>query len=190
MLIQLHGFSDPRELFADARFAERFRNMWYFAASICFRGTESYADYMAMDSAFEAMQREPLLPLTPKQRGMIGSDSAEESLQAQIRARRLIGVPKQTEAPRKPVYYMPDFYGDADVTASDRAAQSTRELCAATRKTGSHVCRSDVCHKGKVGRYGFCRLGYRKTTLLLFEPMVCLYKIALVAMAFCQYLHR
>ena len=39
VLIQLHGFSDPRELFADARFAERFRNMWYFVASICFRST-------------------------------------------------------------------------------------------------------------------------------------------------------
>ena len=25
------------------------------------------------------------------------------------------------------------------------------------RKTGNHVCRADVCHKGRIGRMGFCR---------------------------------
>ncbi len=58
------------------------------------------------------------------------------------------------------VYYVPELYGDVEASSGSWAAKSTRELCAATRKTGNHVCRSDVCHKGKIGRYGFCRLGY------------------------------
>ena len=34
MLIQLHGFSHPRDLFTDGRFVARFREMWFFVASI------------------------------------------------------------------------------------------------------------------------------------------------------------
>ena len=27
-------------------------------------------------------------------------------------------------------------------------------------RAGNHVCRSDVCHKGRIGRQGFCRMSY------------------------------
>ena len=46
MLLQLLGFADPRDVFADGRFVERFRRMWLFVASICFRSTEAYAAHM------------------------------------------------------------------------------------------------------------------------------------------------
>ena len=72
MLIQLLGFSHPRDLFADGNFVERFRNMWYFVASICFRSTEAFAAYTAEPAASDALRHEALLPITPKQRGMLG----------------------------------------------------------------------------------------------------------------------
>ena len=53
MLIQLHGFAHPRDLFRDGRFRERFRSMWYFVASICFRSTEAFAAYTGEPGAWE-----------------------------------------------------------------------------------------------------------------------------------------
>ena len=72
MLIQLHGFSHPRDLFADGQFVERCRRMWYFVASICFQSTEAYAEYTKEGSAFQVLRQEPLLSVTQKQRSMIG----------------------------------------------------------------------------------------------------------------------
>ena len=42
-----------------------------------------------------AIAEEPLLPLTKKQRGMIGEERAHASLRAQLRARGLIEMPAQ-----------------------------------------------------------------------------------------------
>ena len=139
MLIQLHGFAHPRDLFRDGAFMERFRRMWLYVASIVFRSTEAYADYTQQEEAFRALQREPLLPITSKQRGMIGRERADASIQAQLFARGLQGVPTLLEPPAKPKYYMPQCYGDAGMTSDAWAATSTRELCAATRKAGNHV---------------------------------------------------
>ena len=160
MLIQLHGFAHPRDLFRDGRFRERFRSMWYFVASICFRSTEAFAAYTEEPGAWETLAEEALLPITPKQRGMIGKSRVTESVKAYLVARGLTDVPQPKAPPAKPVYYVPGIYADASVSSSAWAAYSTRELCSATRKSGNHVCRSDVCHKGKVGQSGFCRLGY------------------------------
>ena len=33
-----------------------------------------------------------------------------------------------------------------------------RDVSAATARTGNHVCRADVCHKGRIGKLGFCRM--------------------------------
>ena len=79
MLVQLLGFAHPRDLFEAGGFADVFRRTWAFAASICFRSTEAYATHMGVPDAFEALHREPLLPITPKQRGMVGNDRSEES---------------------------------------------------------------------------------------------------------------
>ena len=160
MLIQLHGFAHPRDLFADGKFVERFKNMWYFVASICFRSTEAYAAYIGKPSAFDVLSQEPLLPITPKQRGMLGKERADDAIRAQLQARGLSEHPQPVAPPRKPVYYVPRIYQCMDTDSSEWAAESTRELCAATRKSGSHVCRSDVCHKGKLGRTGFCRMSF------------------------------
>ena len=159
-MIQLFGFSHPRDLFRDGAFVERFRRMWYYVASIVFRSTEGYAAYTHEHAAFEALQQEPLLPITPKQRGMIGKERADQSIHAQLAARGLREVPEPSGPPAKPKYYVPKFYGNGSVDSSDWAAMSTHELCASTRKAGNHICRPDVCHKGRVGRCGFCRLGY------------------------------
>ena len=83
-MIQLFGFSHPRDLFRDGAFVERFRRMWYYVASIVFRSTEGYAAYTHEHAAFEALQQEPLLPITPKQRGMIGKERADQSIHAQL----------------------------------------------------------------------------------------------------------
>ena len=36
----------------------------------------------------------------------------------------------------------------------------SQHVAASTRKTGNHVCRPDVCHKGRLGKQGFCRMLY------------------------------
>ena len=88
---------------------------------------------------------------------MVGHERRDESLRAQLFARGLKEYPKATGPPRQPVYHMPKMYGDAAVGAEIWGAESTREVAASTRKTGNHICRTDVCHKGKIGRMGFCR---------------------------------
>ena len=99
MLIQLHGFSHPEDLFADGSFVDRFRKLWYFVASITFRSTEAYAVYTGEPSALEALSSEPLLSITPKQRSMIGNQRAEESIRAQLRARGMSQVPECKQPP-------------------------------------------------------------------------------------------
>ena len=46
MLIQILGFSHPEDLFRDDFLPDVFRRLWYYVASICFRSTESFADYL------------------------------------------------------------------------------------------------------------------------------------------------
>eukprot|EP00973_Karenia_brevis_P032720 4517302-Karenia_brevis.AAC.1 len=40
------------------------------------------------------------------------------------------------------------------------SAAATKEVALRTRKTGNHVCKPAVCHKGKLGKMGFCRMFY------------------------------
>ena len=72
MLIQLLGFSHPRDLFSTSVLPDTFRRVWYFMASICFRSTEAFAHYTREDAAMHSLESKPLLPLTKKQQGMIG----------------------------------------------------------------------------------------------------------------------
>ena len=46
---------------------------------------------------------------------------------------------------------------NASVDGRSWGKQSVQSIMASTRKTGNHVCRPDVCHKGKHGKKGFCR---------------------------------
>ena len=52
------------------------------------------------------------------------------------------------------------FCGDVSSTSAGWSSQSTEEVAMHTRKTGNHVCRADVCHKGRIGEKGFCRMFY------------------------------
>ena len=132
--------------------------MWYFVASISFRSTKAFADYLNEPAAFEELQSLPLLPLTPKQRGMIGEARVHESFRAQLRARKLETLPPRPEVVPEMNYFTSDRFGDASVSAAAWARTSTQQVAIGTRKTGNHVCRADVCHKGRIGRKGFCRM--------------------------------
>ena len=76
------GFSHPEDLFRDDLLPNTFRRLWYFVASICFRSTEAYAHDIGEPSAMGALQKEPLLSITPNQRGMFGKERTEECMRA------------------------------------------------------------------------------------------------------------
>ncbi len=160
MLVQLLGFSHPEDLFNGDLLPELFRRLWLYVASICFRSTEAFADYLAVPSAMEAFQNEVLLPLTQKQRGMIGESRTQETLQAQLKARGQTDLLSHATKPAGMSYVSSAAHSDPNVSSLDWSAQAVHSICASTRGTGNHVCRPDVCHKGPVGKKGFCRMGF------------------------------
>jgi hypothetical protein len=158
MLIQLLGFGHPADIFGSDLLPNVFRRLWYFIASICFRSTENFARYTHVDAAMTAVQNEPLLPLTKKQRGMIGEVRAMASEKAQLRARGLSTLPSERPAYTPMSYSCSEIHTDAAVCEQVWAARCVKQVAASTRKTGNHVCRPDVCHKGALGKKGFCRM--------------------------------
>ena len=158
MLIQLLGFGHPSDIFGSDLLPNIFRRLWYFIASICFRSTESFARYMQVDAAMTAVQKEPLLPLTKKQRGMIGEVRSMASEKAQLSARGLAELPSERPMYTPMSYSASEIHKDAGVCEHVWAAGCVKQVAASTRKTGNHVCRPDVCHKGTLGRKGFCRM--------------------------------
>ena len=55
--------------------------------------------------------------------------------------------------------WQPSFYGQAqNLSAADWASAAVRDMSTASLSFLSHECRPDVCHKGKVGKMGYCRL--------------------------------
>ena len=108
----------------------------------------------------EALQAEVLLPLTQKQTGMIGETRRQEVLQAQLKARGQTDLPSNPTRPATMTYVCSAAHSDANVSSFDWSAQAVHSVCASTRGTGNHVCRPDVCHKGPVGKKGFCRMGF------------------------------
>ena len=158
MLVQLLGFSHPTDVFGSDLLPNVFRGLWYFIASICFRSTEGFADYLQVDEAMEAVQKEPLLPLTKKQRGMIGEVRSMACERAQLHARGLAEMPSERPAYLPMSYIVSDIHTDAAVDEKTWAARTVSLVAASTRKSGNHVCRPDVCHKGPLGKKGFCRM--------------------------------
>ena len=158
MLVYLLGFGHPADLFSSKVLPTVFRRLWYFIASISFRSTEAFAHYLKVDAAMEELAQEPLLPLTKKQRGMIGEARTHESLQAQLAARGLVAVPAREGAAPPMSFTTSTVHGNASVDASEWARVSVKNVASGTRKAGNHVCRPDVCHKGPLGRKGFCRM--------------------------------
>ena len=94
MLVKLHGFSDPCELFGagsedtvePSTLKAIARKLFVFLSSICFRSVEGFAEYLGEPAGRTALQQQPLIPVTAKQRGMIGEARAKASHQAAVPA--------------------------------------------------------------------------------------------------------
>ena len=158
MLVQLLGHMHPDDIFRRGRLAETFKRLWYFVASICFRSTEAFADYLSCDSAMETLQKLPLLPLTTKQRGMIGEERVRSSTAAQLRGRGLSAPVLNADKTEAMPFFPSAHCADDSVNASTWSAAAVREVQHRTQKTGNHVCKAAVCHKGRIGKKGFCRM--------------------------------
>ena len=158
MLIQLHGFSHPNDLFNGDTLVNAFRRIWHYVASIFFRSVEGFAAYTCEASAKEVLRSKPIIPLKPKQRGMIGEERVRESILAQLKARGISEEISFRKEDREVRYFVPSIYNNASVSSADFAGFASAEVNAGTLKTGNHVCRPDVCHKGRLAKLGFCRM--------------------------------
>ena len=160
MLVQLLGFAHPADLFAHGRIQDAVRKCWYFAASICFRSTEAFAQYLNEPEAVRVLRAEPLLSLTKSS----ASSSAKNGLRRPWSSSSAPGIcpsreQRQSRA-RPPRFFVcaPAAYGAEAMPSSTWAAAAVRDVSTATARTGNHVCRKDVCYKGRIGKLGFCRM--------------------------------
>lgn len=113
MLIQLLGFSHPRDFFQGGQFIETFRAVWSFVASIIFESQEAFAAYLGTTSAMESLQQSVLVEITPKQGDMIGADRAAASINAQVQGRGLTQRPVVSTALHHGFdKFTPQIYGD------------------------------------------------------------------------------
>ena len=158
MLVQLLGFAHPDDLLSRGTLAETFKRVWYFVASICFRSTEAFANYLSSNSAMEELQQLPLLPLSQKQRGMVGEERIRATVTAQLRGRGLMASPIASTSVGNMPFFPSSACADAAVNASAWSQSAVREAQHRTQKTGNHVCKASVCHKGRIGKMGFCRM--------------------------------
>ena len=91
---------------------------------------------------------------------MLGAARVKESEQAQLAARGLpAGTILRATAPDKP-FFPSGASADPQVSAAEFSSDAVTEVFARTRKTGNHVCKPAVCHKGRLGKQGFCRMYY------------------------------
>ena len=72
-------------------------------------------------------------------------------LKAQLAARGLQEAPFATGIKRELRYYVPSLYADPKVDSGTWAAHAVVEVNTSVAKTGNHVCRAEVCHKGRIG---------------------------------------
>ena len=106
-----------------------------------------------------ALQTSPIMPVTQKQRGLIGDTRADASNAAQLSARGLKKMLPAVSIRREPfVYWTPERYNDRSISSSTWAAEATHDVNAGCLKCGNHECRRDVCYKGRIGKQGFCRM--------------------------------
>jgi len=158
MLVQLVGFMHPDDLLRKGGLVDTFKRVWRLVASVCFRSTEAFAHYLHCDGAMEALREAPLLPLTQKQRGMIGEQRVRESSLAQLQGRGLKAAIVNTRSLENLPFYPSSQCANKSVDADAWSAFAVREVQHRTQKTGNHVCKAAVCHKGSIGRKGFCRM--------------------------------
>ena len=160
MMVQLLGFAHPDDLFRSNLLETTFRTVWYFVASISFRSTEGSVHYLGSDQAMEALRSMPLLPFSKSQRAQIGHARMAESEQHQLEARGLVDLPRTTSKVPPLPFYPSATCASPQASSTQWAKEAVTEIFARTFKTGNHVCKPAVCHKGAIGRKGFCHMNY------------------------------
>eukprot|EP00973_Karenia_brevis_P016734 2292718-Karenia_brevis.AAC.1 len=78
-------------------------------------------------------------------------------MKAQLRSR---GRDHEVQAcvPSEPIYFFPSScHSDPKMGPGEWSAAATKEVALRTQKTGNHVCKPAVGHKGRLGKMGFCR---------------------------------
>lgn len=161
MLLQLLGFAHPRDFFRRGRFIDTFRAVWCFVASIAFESQEAFASYLGTDVAMETLQRHPLMELGSRQRKDVGSVRVAESLAAQLQGRGMVEESlAENLVPRDFQKWAPEVHADINVTAEEWARSVVGDSVSGANSCGNHVCRGPVCHKGRLGKMGLCRLAF------------------------------
>ena len=161
MLVQLLGFSHPRDFFQGGCFKDTFRHVWAFIASVVFESQEGFAAYLGTDSATASLQQCPVMEVHDKQQKMMGPERSRACVEAQLQGRGLdiaSAVPSSAETKFK--HWIPAAYGDETLTAAQWETLAVRDSNDGSRSCGNHVCRPIVCHKGRLGKMGFCRMLY------------------------------
>ena len=98
MLIQVLGFSHPRDFFQGRRFVDIFRRVWAYVASITFRSLEGFAQHLGTGSAMERLRQLPLMTAVASQQEQLGPARVTETKLAQLAARRLESAPARPAA--------------------------------------------------------------------------------------------
>jgi len=175
------GLENPERL--RRHFARDFQGtvltLWKWAASIQFCSTEAAAVHMdggdaeagqaTQGMAMETLRSMPLLQIDKdEQLPMIGLKGYVEQHKAQCMAR---GLPPTTLQAffqdnarflrqNKGRPYLQAALKSRRTSPEEWQRRMVTELLLHTKRCGNHKCKPRVCHKGRIGKKGFCRLGF------------------------------
>ena len=164
MLIQILGFTNPRQFFKDGAFVDQFRRIWSYVASVCFMSQEAAALQIDPVQGLDVLKDEPLMPVRPGQLKKIGHEVTRQYESAQGTARGIDGTPrtdledvsrkasvctppldlegfsrKAGERLRYPTW-MPRMYRNRKVSAQTWARAAIKDCNAGANKCANHVC--------------------------------------------------
>ena len=137
MLVQLHGFSRPDDMFRRGGLQARITEVWRFVASICFRSTDAFVRFLHEDSAIRSTQLSALMPQNRKQRGMTGEAAVRTVVEAQLAARGLVddgsgdGIRPEPFLKPQLVQYMSQTYASTTMSNADYATTALLDTHAA-----------------------------------------------------------
>ena len=94
---------------------------------------------------------------------MIGPERSKEIMEKQTLARGVVSNNLETcvQAASSSLPFQPwqsQLYADPLLSSADYASMMMEDCHKALSSYGNHTCRSDVCHKGRLGKIGFCRM--------------------------------
>ena len=79
-LIQVLGFSHPRQFFKNGNFVDLFRRLWSYVASVSFTSQEACAVHIDETNGLDVLKQEPIMPVFPGQLKKIGHEVEQESI--------------------------------------------------------------------------------------------------------------